>query len=81
MNRNRTFSENVERAITSVIDRLQAHHPHRPVFDRERFLKEMEQDHAHLDATPQADWIEAALKEAKGNVAVFEDALFRNAIR
>ena len=64
-----------------MIDRLQARHPDRPPFDRARFLAEMKEDYPHLDATAQADWIEGALKEAKGNVAEFEDALFRGAIR
>jgi hypothetical protein len=81
LNRSRTFSENLDRWVASVIDRLQARNPNRPVFDRDRFLAEMEEDHPHLDATPQADRIEAALAEARGNAAAFEQALFRGTMR
>jgi hypothetical protein len=77
MNRSRTFSENVDRWVASVIDRLQARNPNRPVFDRARFLAEMNEDHPWLDATAEANRIEAALEEANGNLAVFERAFSR----
>jgi hypothetical protein len=78
--RSRTYSENLDRWVSIVIDRLKARNPNRPVFDRARFLAEMEEDHPHLDATPEADRIEAALREARGNVALFE-RFYRGAIR
>jgi hypothetical protein len=78
LNRGRTFDENVDRWAARVVDRLRARNPNRPVWDRTRFLAEMENDHPHHpDAALMADRFEAALEAAHGNPAAFKRELRR----
>ena len=78
LKRGPTVSETIDRWKQRVARRMRARDPNRPPWDRQTFLREFWSDHpGDPRATELADAFEAAIDEARGSGARFEQALNR----